>query len=395
MSSVTGRSSLEQEANASHRATLLSLPAEVRAIIWEHCLGLRNVHIKRNYWHPSFKVKHTICRAEISDFASYEDFDGPTDPTVGTSTYPSFRPVCTQRILPPGQPSLAEWKESFLNSPCGSNCCRGQGVERCRTHFQTRNEWRKTYQARHSKCWSPESRLSLSMMRTSRLVYTETFFTLWACNTFSFSGYDLFVTFAPFIHGRTDAQRGMLRHLALNIETPNEWTTINPLEKPFRPPCTLDTVNSMLAGLHSMYLEAGVVLTEDVLGPFFCHGVLMKGINMPLLNVLRKGQNLRTFSIRLHPFFMQGGKKHPIYLDGFDKHACLRDLNKALSCKVLAEQQMEDQGEGGLEVQLELSDKVLRERSEEWSRMLSKGLGFGIDNDSGGDSSGGESDLYG
>ena len=191
--------------------SLLTLPPELRNIVWDYCLGHNYIHITE--W-PKDSTTHSLCRSMISDLAA-QDFCYNI-PNASVSVKTSYRPniIPTRRVVPPGQRSSGSDLELFLKRfPPDSRYFEYFLLhEPCLRHIPCGKHL--TYE----QSFPPDpsfqgQQLHLALMRTSKLIYEETFETLWTRNTFAF---DFGAIFNRFIQRRTDEQRLALRHLVLN-----------------------------------------------------------------------------------------------------------------------------------------------------------------------------------
>ncbi|MCJ1328922.1 hypothetical protein MMC10_005599 [Thelotrema lepadinum] len=343
--------------------SLLNLPPEVRLQIWELCLGQNYIHvseepegtIKFGNDRPDSPITHRICRLGGSDFAVHDNFCTSTDSPIGILTRHGPKKVRTRRIIPPGQ-QFAE------------------GPEQSKSPFWV-SKGRYLYMSRHWSCLHPKDhdlvkfnhknkQIDLGLMRTCKLIYCETFETVWSHNTFAFEYGDVF---SRFIEDRTNDQRQALRHLVLNLQGPDKrhGTGLQ-----FYPPAI-----SKLSGIESVFIATHTLIPEQNDVNFFTIGATDTiGLDAAFVNSLRAQPKLHTVLTNIG--FLSGkrtkkpNKVRPIYYrdDGLQ-----RDMGQAVDCKIMykknrpASEDVENDFE--LRAKLRIPKDVVDKRKDFWQHV--------------------------
>ena len=261
------------------QSPLFRLPRELRDIIWGYCLGHNYIHI--SYSSSRGKFTHSLCRSRISDYGAYDvQHQSWNTPVEGTT---KLGPISfTRTKLPPGQyANVAREGQEPLSWRGG----------------------RLQYTSRHEICLSEDEgqpQLSLSLMRTSRVVYNETFSTLWGYNTFAFlqEPNEMQCSLDRFLGCCTKNQSNTLRHIAIYqraIGPKSLFTEPNRFlnkDHPFYF-CRLPKVTNELPSLSSFYMTGTALINPKQLSRFSSSGEL-KASSMDPVSFLRKQPHLRT-----------------------------------------------------------------------------------------------------
>ena len=265
---------------------LLLLPREIRDQIWSYVLcgdgdGNNNdelVHIV-NLAPDSLdpregSITHVLCRAPISDVLAQamDPYDAAYKNRPHWDAY--------RRRLPPGQSHVDWLRAPFLHE---------QGLVRNRRYLHHVRQYVREWGLHHRGCYKdafewtggdyrpepqlrppPRRQLRLSVMRTCRTVYAETFAALWGGTCFALSSSSA----CDFVAGRTRLQAESIRHVALRTD---RWLTLAGRtweagrlqmadQRHLMPDSMLNVrlaeAFAALPNLESVYLAAGFVLTR-------------------------------------------------------------------------------------------------------------------------------------
>lgn len=312
---------------------LLQLPSDLRDKIWNYCLGQEYIHIKA---HGRNKLKHIVCSAAISDYDAHTR-SCPLEKLPVHATTSSGRIALPPHVRPPGQYSLVNAIPREADSDY-------------------------SYVNRHEKCHTEQTgqQLSLSFMRTCRVVYTETFEVLWGNNTFAF---DRARYFNDFVETRTRPQRDRFRHLALKIDS--ECLLFYLVMVEMRHDSVASAVEELPA-LTSVYLDLGALaFRKSTLKAFWRYG-LLEGTKdgLDILDAIRSRPNLQTILVHVGWVLKcenDWGGPREFHIGG---RAFKRDLGHALDLRIMAPKLIQPNLRTGKVVEVGEGDSNLKARQK-------------------------------
>ena len=342
--------------------SLLTLPTELRAIIWDYCLGHNYVHITE--WSKNSTTTHSLCRSMISDLAAHDFCYNIQNASVSVRTSHGPTTVSTRRVVPPGQRSSGSDLELFLRrfSSDIKHFEYRRLHEPCLRHVPYGEYFQDLYLPVEPN--SSGRQLHLALMRTSKFIYEETFETLWTRNTFAF---DFGCIFNRFIERRTDKQRHSLRHLVLNT-TGRFRKFLHCLDYELDMP-TYSLALGHLSALKSVYLNIDYIIYGREMQRFMSDGTLLlngRNLDVNIIDMLRAQPNLHTITTHVSTV--------NLYVEGLGPEICfpysnpdiMIELGKAIDCMIVSRKGTYDERK----VNLEIEGGLLQKRGEQWRQQV-------------------------